>query len=55
MTTYMKSIEIAAPPERVRAVMTDVEGWLEWTPSMTSAARRSFTWRMSAPGRRSES
>ena len=85
MKHYTKSIEIAAPPGRVWAVMTDVERWPEWTPSMTSvtrlddgplvvgsrarvkqpklssalftvtdvtdtAARRSFTWRMSAPG-----
>jgi uncharacterized protein YndB with AHSA1/START domain len=85
MTTYAKSIDISAPPERVWAVMTEVERWHEWTPSITRIARldsgpftvgsrvrvvqprlrpavftvtevndrperRSFTWRMSAPG-----
>lgn len=39
MTRYTKSIEIAAAPERVWAVMTDVERWPEWTPSMTRVER----------------
>ena len=34
-----ESIDIAAPPERVWAVMIDVERWREWTPTITSIDR----------------
>ena len=33
---YAQSIQIEAPPGRVWAVMSDVEKWHEWTPSVTS-------------------
>ena len=32
---YSRSIEIEAPADRVWAVMSDVERWHEWTPSVT--------------------
>ena len=30
------SIDIAAPPERIWAIMSDVARWPEWTPTVTS-------------------
>lgn len=33
------SIDIDAPPERVWAVMTNVEAWPQWTASVTEAKR----------------
>lgn len=38
MTTkdFSVSVQIAATPERVWAVMRDVERWHEWTPTITS-------------------
>src|SRR5689334_1769307 len=33
---FQRTIEIAAPAATVWAVMSDVERWHEWTPSVTS-------------------
>ena len=35
MTEFTVSIDIDSPPERVYAVMADVERWPEWTPTVT--------------------
>jgi hypothetical protein len=37
--TYETSVEISAPPERVWAVMRDVERWHEWTATVRSIER----------------
>jgi uncharacterized membrane protein len=39
MTSFSISIDVAAPVERTWAVMSDVERWNEWTPSVTSIRR----------------
>ena len=39
MRQFSISIDIPAAPERVWEVMSDVERWHEWTPSVTSVKR----------------
>ena len=39
MTTFSIDIDISASPERVWAVLSDVERWHEWTPSITRIER----------------
>ena len=39
MRRFSISIDITAPPARVVEVMTDVERWHEWTPSVRSIRR----------------
>lgn len=39
MKTFSIDIDIRASPERVWAVLRDVERWYEWTPSVTSVQR----------------
>ena len=36
MKDYSVSVQIDATPERVWAVMSDIERWNEWTPTITS-------------------
>jgi uncharacterized protein YndB with AHSA1/START domain len=39
MRTFNIAIDIAAPAERVWQVMSDIDRWHEWTPSVTSIRR----------------
>jgi uncharacterized protein YndB with AHSA1/START domain len=39
MTHFTISLDIAAPPERVWAVVADVERWPEWTPTVSQVTR----------------
>ena len=39
MTDFQITVDIAAPADRVWAVMADVERWPEWTPSVTRIQR----------------
>jgi uncharacterized membrane protein len=39
MTQFSITADIQAPPDQVWAVMSDVERWPEWTPSVTSIQR----------------
>jgi uncharacterized membrane protein len=39
MKDYSVSVQIAAPPDQVWAVMRDIDRWHEWTPSITSIRR----------------
>ncbi len=39
MATWQRTIEIDAKPDRVWEIMSDVEKWPEWTPSVISVER----------------
>lgn len=39
MKDYSVSVQINATPDRVWSVMSDVERWHEWTPTITSVRR----------------
>jgi uncharacterized membrane protein len=39
MKEFSRSIDIAAPAERAWQVMSDIDRWHEWTPSITSVKR----------------
>lgn len=40
MKDFSVSVQVAAPPEQVWAVMSDVERWHEWTPTVISITRK---------------
>lgn len=40
MTTFSTTIAIAAAPERVWALMSDLDRWHEWTPSIRGITRQ---------------
>ncbi|HUR32155.1 MAG TPA: SRPBCC family protein [Vicinamibacterales bacterium] len=39
MKDYSVSVQIEAPPDRVWSVMSDIERWHEWTPTITRVQR----------------
>ena len=39
MRQFTTTIDIAAPPDRVWDVMSDIDRWHEWTPSVTRVTR----------------
>ena len=39
MRDFTTSIDIAAPPNRVWEVMSDIDRWHEWTPSVSGVSR----------------
>lgn len=39
MTHFEIAVEIAAPPDQVWAIMSDIERWSEWTPTVKSIRR----------------
>ncbi len=39
MRQFSVTTDIAAPPERVWEVMSDIDRWNEWTPGVTSVTR----------------
>jgi uncharacterized membrane protein len=39
MLDFRLTVEIEAPPDRVWAVMREIERWPEWTPTLTSIRR----------------
>src|SRR6185295_11383957 len=42
-TDFSRTVEIQQPPPIVWSVMTDIERWPEWTPSVARAKRLSNT------------